>query len=98
MKITYHFPTEQFGYTEVETDETSGMSYNHAKSLYGPPSPSDDPYKSLCSKEFNPVLDKYLKTSSMTSAEYQSLDPLQKAMVQCLKRAFARLKNNEDEQ
>ena len=46
-------------------------------------------------KNWNKLLDKYLVTSEMTASEYESLNEIQRAIIQELKKSFARLKSNE---
>ncbi len=92
-KVTHHIPTESFGFTEVELDESVEMTYEEAKSLYGPSGALQKVLEgsSLTDKDFNKVLDKYLSTNECTSAEYESMTPDQKCVMQCLKRSFKRI-------
>jgi len=42
-------------------------------------------------KEWNNLLDSYLKTGKMLSEEYEALNEIQRAIIQELKKAFARI-------
>lgn len=46
-------------------------------------------------KEWNLLLDKYLLTNTMLSEEYEKLNEIQKSIIQELKKAFKRIKNEE---
>lgn len=46
-------------------------------------------------KSFNNLLDKYLLTNTMLSEEYEKLNEIQKSIIQELKKAFKRIKNEE---
>ena len=46
-------------------------------------------------RDWKKVLDYYLNTGKMTSENYEMLDEYQTAVIQELKRAFKRIKNNE---
>lgn len=48
----------------------------------------------LRTREFNNLFDEYLRTAKMTADNYESLTPLQKTVVQCVKRAFNRMDND----
>lgn len=43
-------------------------------------------------KEWNQLLDKYITTQKMLSEEYEALNDIQTAIIQELKKSFARLK------
>ena len=45
--------------------------------------------------EWNKLLDKYLTTQKMLSEEYEALNEIQTAIIQELKKAFARLSKKE---
>jgi len=46
-------------------------------------------------KEWNALLDKYLATHKMLSEEYEKLNDIQRALIQELKKSFARSKEVE---
>lgn len=50
----------------------------------------------LKDRSYNRLIDTYLLTGTMNSEAYAKLSPLQKSVVQVLKRAFKRI-NNPDE-
>jgi hypothetical protein len=93
MKITYHIPTEQYGFVELEaecTDVSSNDPYELvARAVRGQGGAG------VSDLEFNRVLDKYLATKSMTSEEYESLSSEQQKCIQMLKRAFKRINNDK---
>lgn len=95
MKITYHIPTEQYGFVELEKPLEEGdeiMSYGEVKrSVY----PNGD---GLTDKEFNKALDRYLLEGDMDSEAYAQMSEGQKDVIQCLKRANKRLKAREDDE
>lgn len=45
----------------------------------------------LRDKKFNHVLDRYLQTGTMTAFDYENLTSYQRDIIQCIKRAFARI-------
>ena len=45
--------------------------------------------------EWNALLDKYLVTNHMLSEEYEQLNEIQQIIIQELKKAFKRIKNND---
>ena len=46
-------------------------------------------------QDWNNLLDNYLLTNEMTSTEYEQLNDIQRAIIQELKKAFKRIKNEE---
>lgn len=48
----------------------------------------------LRDRDFNRKIDFYLQTSRMVAEDYESCTALQKSVIQCIKRAFERAKNN----
>lgn len=46
-------------------------------------------------KEWNKLLDKYLQEGSMSVDEYVSLNDIQRAMIQELKKSFKRITKND---
>ncbi len=49
----------------------------------------------LKDREFNRKIDTYLETATMTASDYESCTPMQKSVIQVIKRAFARHKVDE---
>lgn len=47
-------------------------------------------------KEWNRVLDRYLQECKMSVEDYENLNDIQIAIIQELKKAFKRIKNNEN--
>jgi len=90
MKIKHHVPTEQYGFTEYEMEAGETVSYEEARKL-------TQNLDTLRSTAFNEVLDGYvaeIKLDTMTPSEFEGLNPLQSALVQCIKRLNSR-KNND---
>lgn len=53
------------------------------------------PYEDeLKDKRFNKILDSFLQIEKTTLADYESLTPMQREVIQTLKRAFARIKSH----
>jgi hypothetical protein len=92
MKVTYHIPTEKFGFVEVVQElppETEQYSYwEHKNRTLGGEGVSEI--------EFNKILDRYMEkkgVGAMSSDEYESLNLAQQSIIQCLKRAYKRKQN-----
>lgn len=49
------------------------------------------PDEELRDRRFNFVLDRYLATGTMSAYDYDDLTRSQKDVIQCIKRAFARI-------
>ena len=49
----------------------------------------------LRERSFNTTLDQYLVSGTMTAEQYASLTPSQRAVIQCIKRAFARITTDD---
>lgn len=49
----------------------------------------------LRDRAFNRILDDYLMTGTMSAAGYDELTDTQKVIIQCIKRAFARINSNQ---
>ena len=49
----------------------------------------------ITAKEWNRILDKYLTINKLLSSEYESLNEVQKTIIQELKKAFKRIENNK---
>ncbi len=89
MKVTYHVPTEQYGFVEVEQDFEEGeelLSYAHVKKTMFPNGDG------LTDKDFNKAIDRYLTQGDMDSEAYESMSDAQKDVIQCIKRANKRIK------
>lgn len=91
IRLTYHIPTEQYGFVEVETDDMAQMSYEEAKALYVPPVALEG----LPDKEFNACLDRYLTDGTGETDVYLRMSKEQQHIIQCLKRAFKRIEAKE---
>jgi len=93
MKSKLRIPTaEQFAFIEVDfegTPQETVSAYREitdmVQSKYG-----------MERLEFNKVLDKYLETNTMTSEQYEEMSNRQKDVIQELKKAFKRLKPNDE--
>jgi hypothetical protein len=88
MKVIHHVPTEQYGFTEIETDES--MTYEEAKLVAlgkhaGP---------GLSEADFRVILDKYMLERTLTAEEYEAMNAVQQNIIQCLKRAYKRQAND----
>jgi hypothetical protein len=95
-KITHHIPTESYGFTEVEMYETDFLSYEEAKSLYGPPGASQG--QGLDPKEMNRCVEEYLSTGGLVNGTelYQQMSPSQQDWFQVTKRALKRLEAKKE--
>jgi len=95
MEYKVHIPTEQYGYVEVTTDspEQAKLASNEIKAQFGITVPLTD-YDTLKDKKFNEIIDNYL-LGKITADEYAELNPLQKQVVQVIKRSLNRIKNKE---
>jgi len=92
MKIVHHIPTEQFGFTEVETED---MTYDEAKSLYGANLASGE---GLEVKVFNASLDEYLLTNTLKDGTnlYEKMSAPQQAVFQEIKKSLKRIKAKQE--
>jgi hypothetical protein len=99
MKAKLHFPTESFGFTEVEVEvkdiEEALDLYNTHRSPNLPPDESLGGSVGLEPKEWRSVLDEYLTTGRVLDGVniYERMSPSQKSVVQEIKKAFKRIKN-----
>jgi hypothetical protein len=50
----------------------------------------------MTDKDFNMVLDHYLMTAKMKSEHYEMMSDEQRNIIQIIKRAFARIKNKDE--
>lgn len=87
MRVTYHIPTEQYGFVEVEKEVDV---LNDVVSEYYLLRKTSSTMESLADQKFNNILDKYMATKTLTSEEYEGLTIEQKNIIQCLKRAYKR--------
>lgn len=90
-KITYHIPTEQFGFVEVENEHEEGVeveSYESVKAFFVPPT---SPEEGLDQKEWNTALDGYLTLNTMPSEVYERMSLKQKGLIQEIKKSIKRL-------
>lgn len=91
LKATYHFPTEQYGFVEVEEEVSSPeeaiQNYNASKRACEPLG------QGLELKEWNRCVDEYLSTGSLINGTelYQQMSPSQQDWFQTTKRAMKRL-------
>lgn len=91
MKITYHIPTEQYGFVEVEHEHEEGVgveSYEAVKAVLVPPT---SPEEGLDQKEWNTALDGYLTLNTMPSEVYERMSLKQKGLIQEIKKSIKRL-------
>lgn len=92
MRVTYHIPTEQYGFVEVELDQGGfdPKPYEEVRGWFegkkgGP---------GLSEADFRVILDKYMTEHTMTAEEYEMMNAQQQGIIQCLKRAYKRQANN----
>ena len=93
MKVTYHIPTEQYGFIEVEKDDSRKPieeieSYEAVKALVVPSTP---PPEGLDQKEWNQALDGYLTLNTMPSEVYERMSDKQRGLIQEIKKSIKRL-------
>lgn len=91
MKITYHIPTEQYGFVEVEMDHSNTRvndfeSYEDIKSVV-----SHQSGLGLEPKEFNDCLDRYVTDGTGETEVYLRMSKEQQAVIQELKKSFKRI-------
>jgi hypothetical protein len=90
MKITYHIPTEQYGFVEVEAecnDVASNDSYEDVKRAI---SIQTKVGMGMDDTTFNKCLDKYLAGGGLLSEEYEVMDGKQQWCIQQIKKANKR--------
>lgn len=90
MKITYHIPTEQYGFVEIEAEGSLGESdsYETVKAFVVPKA---SPEEGLDQKEWNTALDGYLTLNTMPSEVYERMSLKQKGLIQEIKKSIKRL-------
>jgi len=91
MKLTYHIPTEQYGFLEIEVDNAEEIPpYEELKARA-----VGKAGEGMADLEFNRVLDKYMKEHTMLAEEYEMMDYKQQGIIQCLKKAYKRQNNDK---
>lgn len=98
MEATVQIPTMQFGYVGLkgEVASTKEAIDLHDELLEKVESrKAVDFWAPLKEDAFNKLVDKYLITGTMEAEEYETLAfPIQKAVLQTIKRSYKRIKNN----
>lgn len=98
MKITHHIPTEQYGFTEVETESLDEMSQDDIACILGQYRALAGAVKEaggLPEPEYQKFLDKYLLGEGGETEVYNQMSDTQKNIIQTIKRALARIKSRE---
>lgn len=97
LKALYHFPTEQYGFVEVEEEVASKEEAIEAYSATKASVVSSS--EGLTPKEMNRCIDEYLSTGSLVDGTelYQQMSASQQDFLQQLKRSLKRInyKNNQ---
>lgn len=91
IKATLRIPTEQYGFVEFEVEDTA----ENIQSFYYE---MIEQYKDgfgLEIKEYNGVIDTYLRKGEMESDLYEKMSTKQKEVIQTIKRSFNRIKSKE---
>lgn len=96
MKVTYHIPTEQYGFVEVEMEgymiSSDAPSYESIKvSVMPSTSPELPQNEGLDHKSWNTALDGYMTIGSCPSDVYESMNDVQKNIMQEIKKSMKRL-------
>jgi len=93
MKIKYHFPTEQYGFVEVEGESTSieeaienYKASNSSKMASG---------EGLNPQEWRLAYDGYMETHTLPSEVYEKMNSYQQFAIQEEKKRYKRLKAKE---
>lgn len=92
-KVTYRIPSKDpYGYVEFETDVADPNFHNLIEVL----EEMMDFHKTgdgpgLSEKEFNQVLDQYLKDGTITSDGYAACNPEQQKILQAIKKSLKRI-------
>ena len=101
MKVTYHIPTEQYGFVEVEYEKNIGdkedlelSDYQTVKALV---SPEMAVGQGLDTKVFNDALTEYMLTNELRGGLefYNQMNEKQQFVFQEVKKAFKRIKAKE---
>lgn len=90
-KITYHIPTEQYGFVEYMQEMENGDLIPMYETIKKEVLVS--PHEGLSDKEFNTILDAYITHGNdMSATQYEGMNNEQQKIIQTLKRAFKRIK------
>ena len=106
MKVTYHIPTEQYGFVEVEHDcekdigkieDLKLSDYETVKALVSPETGVGQA-EGLVNKEWLKVVEDYLNNGELTGGAetWIKLNKYQQDWIQETKRALKRLKAHEE--
>jgi len=96
MKAKLHFPTEQYGFVEIEAEVASveeGLDLYKASTSPNLPSGGG-----LEQKEWNDTLTEYLNTTELRggATTYEALSDQQRWTIQELKQAFKRVRAKDE--
>lgn len=97
-KVTLRIPTnEQFAFVEIEMDlsaETLSTAPNAVSEAYNAFTRMFKSQAGIPEKEFNILLDEYISTKTIVNGQeiYEKLSPLQRDIIQAIKRSYQRLK------
>lgn len=87
MKYTFHVPTEQYGFVEIETDSVEELLDSSIKDAVGAykaiSEASNNPTPGVGAKEFAEIVTDYIKTGQMVNGgdEYDRYSFGQKAFI-----------------
>lgn len=95
MKIIYRIPAEQYAFVEIQKDYQTDPSVEEVQSTYKSLTNAFKVQVGLPTKDFNECLDRYLNDGTGNTEKYLAMSPQQQAVIQELKKAFARLKAKE---
>lgn len=94
MKVTYHVPTEQYGFVEIELNgDRDSITLEDAVARYQ--SLKTAPGQGLDTKEFNQCLDRYVTDGTGETDAYLRMSKEQQAVIQELKKCFKRLEADD---
>jgi hypothetical protein len=96
MKITYHIPTEQYGFVEIEQEATPEImnSYEDVKASVMPKTAPTSEIPSgvgLDDKEWRLALDGYMELHTLPSDVYERMSREQQRVMQELKKHYKRV-------
>lgn len=97
MKYSFHIQPEQFEYIGFEYEANEGLTDEQIRAAI------EDYQRSkkalvvqggIPDKDFNKILDEYLTTKTIVNGQdiYEKLSPLQRDVIQAIKRSYQRLK------
>ena len=93
LKATYHFPTEQYGYVEVEGEvESIEEAIDLYKLSRSPELPSGE---GLDPQAWRDAYDGYMVSHTLTSEVYEKMNGFQQFAIQEEKKRYKRLKAKE---